>query len=382
MSEEPNYKDSQKIIGQLYPVLKSKDGQIIDGFHRLAVDPNWKSLILEDVDNEEKLLVARAVSNWHRRQVSREEKSEWINGLAELYQKQGLSAAKLVCGKIINEIKQKIIDVTGLSDQTIRVLLQDKFKQAATHIEEKPKISATERVENILGKNVVERLREEIKAEEKLSPEEKVKQEEERKIKKVEKEKKKTEQKIKKEERQKQLEEKIKKDLNEVKQELSKDPNLQFNFKGMSEHERKILFSSEHDDWTTPSDKYKELDDEFHFDFDPCPLKSDFDGLTIDWKERNFINPPYSNIVEFLKKGHQELDNNHANLLVYLIPVRTDTNWFHTYVYPYFKKNQCEIRFIKGRIKFSNGTGATSSAPFPSMIVIFDRRKYGSGKTS
>lgn len=74
-------------------------------------------------------------------------------------------------------------------------------------------------------------------------------------------------------------------------------------------------------------------------------------------------------------KGHEELNNGNAELLVYLIPVRTDTKWFHTYVYPYFKKGDCEIRFIKGRLKFNNGEGANNSAPFPSMEIIFRRKK-------
>ena len=142
---------------------------------------------------------------------------------------------------------------------------------------------------------------------------------------------------------------------------------------GMSEHSRKTLFSSDHDDWATPKDEYDKLNKEFKFDFDPCPLNSTFDGLKVDWKKRNFINPPYSNIVEFLIKGHKELNNNNVELLVYLIPVRTDTKWFHTYIYPYFKKGECEIRFIKGRLKFSNGKGIKNSAPFPSMEVIFKR---------
>lgn len=46
-----------------------------------------------------------------------------------------------------------------------------------------------------------------------------------------------------------------------------------------------------------------------------------------------------------------------------LIPARTDTRWFHDYIY-----GKAEIRFIKGRLKFGN---AKQSAPFPSMIVIF-----------
>jgi len=86
-----------------------------------------------------------------------------------------------------------------------------------------------------------------------------------------------------------------------------------------------------------------------------------------------FVNPPYSNIGGFLEKGHEEIKNGNAKKLVFLIPVRTDTKWFHTYIYPNFKR-ECEpyadIRFIKGRIKFTNGSQATNSAPFPSMIVI------------
>lgn len=145
--------------------------------------------------------------------------------------------------------------------------------------------------------------------------------------------------------------------------------------KGMSEHSRKTLFSSDHDDWETPEDEYNKLDKEFKFDYDPCPLKSTFDGLKTKWKKHNFINPPYSNVAEFLKKGHDELNNGNAEILVYLIPVRTDTKWFHTYVYPYYKKGECEIRFIKGRLKFSNGKGIKNSAPFPSMEVIFRSKK-------
>lgn len=43
----------------------------------------------------------------------------------------------------------------------------------------------------------------------------------------------------------------------------------------------RVHFSSAIDDWSTPIDVYKTLDVEFGFDFDPCPLKSKFDGLEI-----------------------------------------------------------------------------------------------------
>jgi len=150
--------------------------------------------------------------------------------------------------------------------------------------------------------------------------------------------------------------------------------------KGMSEHSRNTLFSSEHDNWATPPEIYKKLDAEFHFDFDPCPLNATFNGLEIPWKKYNFINPPYSDIESFLEKSQNELKNGRAEINVFLIPVRTDTKWFHKYIYSYIleKKHNPfdnEIRFKKGRIKFINGNNKSNSAPFPSMIIVFRRKK-------
>lgn len=51
--------------------------------------------------------------------------------------------------------------------------------------------------------------------------------------------------------------------------------------------------------------------------------------------------------------------------VVMLLPARTDTKWFHDYIY-----GKVEIRFIRGRLKFG---AAKNSAPFPSMIAIFNR---------
>jgi len=239
--EAPNYKDSQKIIGQLYPVLKSKDGQVIDGFHRLAVDPNWKSLVLPEVDTEEKLLIARAVSNWHRRKVGEKEKAEWINGLAEIYQKQGLQVAYAIHTGFENQIKNRIVEVTGLDGSTVNTYLSHEFKQELKGGTPKgyEYVPASQRTETRLGEKIAERFRKQVLEEEKLSPEDlaklKVEQQhnkEERERKAQEKKLKKEEQKAKKEEERKQLEEKIRKevvkrDFAEVKQELLKDPSFQ-----------------------------------------------------------------------------------------------------------------------------------------------------------
>jgi len=125
----------------------------------------------------------------------------------------------------------------------------------------------------------------------------------------------------------------------------------------------KLFFSSDLQTGRTPDDLYKILDNEFHFDFDPCPtFTSGFDGLTISWKKSNYCNPPYDNQKAWVEKAYNESLKN--KICVMLLPARTDTKLFHNFI---FKKAH-EIRFIKGRLKFKP---YTNSAPFPSMIVIF-----------
>lgn len=120
----------------------------------------------------------------------------------------------------------------------------------------------------------------------------------------------------------------------------------------------KGLFTSNTDVWSTPPDFYKKLDEEFHFDFDPCPLNPTFDGLQVAWGGYNYMNPPYGReIGKWVKKASEN------PMTVCLLPARTDTRWFHDYIY-----GKAEIRFIRGRLKFG---GSKNSAPFPSMIVIF-----------
>lgn len=127
----------------------------------------------------------------------------------------------------------------------------------------------------------------------------------------------------------------------------------------------KVLFSKASDNWATPQDFYDSISSEFDFNLDPCPLNAEHDALAdnYEWKGVVYINPPYSNIRAFLEKGLSELKKGNAELLVYLVPARTCTKWFHDLVY-----NKAEIRFIKGRLKFGD---SKNSAPFPSMLVIY-----------
>ncbi len=124
----------------------------------------------------------------------------------------------------------------------------------------------------------------------------------------------------------------------------------------------KVHFSSMRMDWKTPAAVYELLDDEFHFDFDPAPVDPQFDGLSVEWGNCNFVNPPYGRMIgKWIEKGFREWEK--GKTVVFLIPSRTDTKWWHDYI---MKAN--EIRFIRGRLKFQ---GVTKSAPFPSAIAVF-----------
>ena len=139
---------------------------------------------------------------------------------------------------------------------------------------------------------------------------------------------------------------------------------------------KELMFSSKTDNWATPLDFFNELNKEFCFNLDPCADDENHkcekyftkieNGLLKDWTgHRVFCNPPYGReIVQWVKKASVESEN---ALVVMLLPARVDTKWFHEYIY-----NKAEIRFVKGRLKFGD---SKNSAPFPSMIVIFNNKQ-------
>ena len=132
----------------------------------------------------------------------------------------------------------------------------------------------------------------------------------------------------------------------------------------------KGLMTSLSPHWATPKWLYEELNKEFHFDFDPCPLNGN-GGLDIKWGKHNYINPPYGRkITDWIAKAYQETQR--GALCVLLIPSRTDTRWWHDYI-----MKADEIRFIKGRLKFGDNK---NSAPFPSCIVIFRGNSASEGR--
>lgn len=135
----------------------------------------------------------------------------------------------------------------------------------------------------------------------------------------------------------------------------------------------KAFFTSNSDEWATPQDFFNELDREFHFDLDPCATQENHkcerfftaeqNGLVQNWGGCTvFCNPPYSEIAKWVEKAYREGTKDNT-VVVLLIPSRTDTRYFHNFIH-----HRSEIRFVRGRLKFGDGK---SSAPFPSMVVIF-----------
>ena len=143
-----------------------------------------------------------------------------------------------------------------------------------------------------------------------------------------------------------------------------------------------VMFSSKTDQLATPQEFFDELDKEFGFTLDPCAdehnhkcqmyFTREQDGLRQNWGGQTvFCNPPYGReIVRWVQKCFDETHSGDCPCAVMLIPARTDTRWFHQYIY-----NQAEVRFIKGRLKFGN---SANPAPFPSMVVVFRKEpEYG-----
>lgn len=141
---------------------------------------------------------------------------------------------------------------------------------------------------------------------------------------------------------------------------------------------RSPLFTSDTAEWATPRDTFDRLDAEFGFDLDPCATAENAkcaryftradDGLSQEWTGRVFCNPPYGRAIGAWVQKARESAHTTAELVVLLIPARTDTRYWHDHVVG------GEIRFLRGRLKFG---GSDTGAPFPSAVVVFRNASWG-----
>ena len=131
--------------------------------------------------------------------------------------------------------------------------------------------------------------------------------------------------------------------------------------------------------WGTPPALLDILDQQYTFSrnpdgalFDPCPIDWDPathpDGLAIDWAPSTFVNPPYTNVCDWVRKASIEAAKGNQSVL--LLNAATDSVWFHTCCY---NQPGVELRFLRGRVPFIDPSNPHYKVanPSPSMLAIF-----------
>lgn len=136
------------------------------------------------------------------------------------------------------------------------------------------------------------------------------------------------------------------------------------------------LTTSLNDGWETPPEVFAALNAEFGFTLDVAATASNakcdryfdeaIDGLSQEWAPAVcWMNPPYGRTIEYWV-AKAAIETSRGATVVGLVPARTDTRWWHSWVQPW-----AEVRFIRGRLRFS---GVAKDAPFPSAVVVWRPR--------
>jgi phage N-6-adenine-methyltransferase len=134
-----------------------------------------------------------------------------------------------------------------------------------------------------------------------------------------------------------------------------------------------VIFSSRSDEWATDPAVFARLDALYGpFTLDPCASDENAkcehyytrrdDGLAQIWRGRVWMNPPYGRPIGRWIAKAWEASQTTAEVVTCLLPSRTGARWWHDYVM------RGEVEFLQGRLRFG---GATNSAPFDSVVVVF-----------
>jgi len=100
--------------------------------------------------------------------------------------------------------------------------------------------------------------------------------------------------------------------------------------------------------------------------YDPCPVGTPFrapcffNGLYGDWKNYNFVNPPFEirTLEKFVSKALDEIEKDHITIM--LLPAKTDQAWFHDMILEF----DFEILWIRKRLKFKNNKDSSTGSHF------------------
>lgn len=139
------------------------------------------------------------------------------------------------------------------------------------------------------------------------------------------------------------------------------------------------LFTSNKEDWETPGIFFNNLNEKYHFNWDLAAsddnakcnnyLTRDDNSLEQNWGGLDgnlFLNPPYGRELKLWVKKAAETHLKNGQYLVLLIPARTDTSYWHDFIF-----GKAQINFLRGRLKFELNGESKDAAPFPSALVIY-----------
>lgn len=101
------------------------------------------------------------------------------------------------------------------------------------------------------------------------------------------------------------------------------------------------------------------------------------DGLADDWSGTlAFVNPPYSELLIWLRRAYDQWQARKVETVVCLVPVRTDSAWFHETL-----SAAADIYLLQGRVRFLSPHGHSQHTPFSLMVVtlgatVEQKRRY------
>jgi len=129
---------------------------------------------------------------------------------------------------------------------------------------------------------------------------------------------------------------------------------------------------SKNDQWETPPDLFQlGCDYLCATNFNKkCKLFIKNYALDMDWDNDSWLNPPYSNVKDWIRKAYHEHLKWNVSILALLF-VKTDTKIWHECIL----HGKAEILFIEGRIHFwKNGKRSKNPAPYPSAFVFWRKK--------
>ena len=90
----------------------------------------------------------------------------------------------------------------------------------------------------------------------------------------------------------------------------------------------------------------------------------------MSWSRDSFLNPPYENVKDWIRKAYSEHLKWNTSILALLF-VKTDTRVWHDCIL----HGKAEILFIEGRVHFwQNGKRSKNPAPYPSAFVFWRKK--------